>query len=162
MNTTTKRITLVRILLSAAFLASTAGIIVGATRVESTDPSLVYATWALTFMTLALAIGVPWTIVEAGTSSEESQRRFLHQEKDRFYAQLDATYVGIQKMTIERPHLANPAKERNVDEHVQHDAFAFIVWNFVESIYDYSCPDKPGEESGGSPSLWETWQCIQH
>ncbi len=66
-------------------------------------------------------------------------------------------YLEIQKLVIEHPHLGDPAalsSDAANPEHVtQYDAFAFVVWNFIESIYDFT-------GNSEDPRLTETWQCI--
>jgi len=142
-------------------VASALAMAVAAVVVHSQEPSIAYATWVLAFFTLVLAVGIPLTIWEAGRQGEESRKRFLAQEQDRFYAQLDGIYLGIQKIIIEHPHLANPTRSRNPDEEVQYEAFAFIVWNFLESICDYTGESGPSEaQSGEGALLRETWHCI--
>jgi len=114
------------------------------------DASLTYATWALTLVTLLLALGVPLTILDSSKKARE-------QEQDQFYAQLDGMYLEIQKLVIEHPHLGDPtalSSDAAKPEHVmQYDAFAFVVWNFIESIYDFT-------RNSEDPRLTETWQCI--
>jgi hypothetical protein len=128
------------------------------------DVSLDDATWMLAFLTGVLAFSVPFSIWDATRKQEDAMRsqesanaRFYAQEQMRFYAQLDAIYLDIQKLIIQHPFLARPADPRSADQDVQYQAFAFIVWNFIESVVDY------GTELTGSdtPSLlMTTWECI--
>ena len=90
--------------------------------------------------TAALAVGVPLSIRAARDDA-----------KNRFYAQLDAIYMRIQELIIETPHLGRMGTPRTPDETVQYNAFAFIVWNFIESIFDYGRQD---------PRLLKDWKCI--
>ena len=91
--------------------------------------------------TVVLALGIPWSI-----------RLATREEKDSFYATLDDTYFEIQKLIIEHPHLAQPdPAHKTAEQIVQYDAFAFTVWNFMESIVDYCRKDE---------FLSETWNCI--
>ena len=91
--------------------------------------------------TVVLAIGIPYAI-----------RTAARDERDTFYATLDRTYFEIKKLIIEHPHLAQPNPAGKTREQlIQYDAFAFIVWNFVEAIYDYSKQEKV---------LQVTWGCI--
>jgi hypothetical protein len=93
--------------------------------------------------TLILAFGIPWTIVYA-----------LREKRDAFYGTLDNTYFEIQKTIIQYPHLCRPDPAgKTPDQLCQYDAFAFMVWNFLESIYDYAEDDQV---------LRETWDCILH
>jgi hypothetical protein len=91
--------------------------------------------------TLVLAVGVPLSILYSA-----------RQEKDTFYATLDKTYFDIQQVIIDHPHVRDPNPHgKTADQLAQYDAFAFMTWNFVEAIYDYSQHHKP---------LRETWDCI--
>jgi hypothetical protein len=131
------------------------------------EQSVAWATWALALFTLVLAIGIPLTIRAATREQEESSRQFLKQEQDRFYAQLDNTYLQIQKLIIEHPHLGNPDElfrnERTTPQQlVQYDAFAFVVWNFIESIHDFTKvgDDDSAESQDSTGMLSDTWSCI--
>jgi hypothetical protein len=77
--------------------------------------------------------------------------QFHQQERDKFYAQLDRTYLDVLKMVIDKPHLAHGERQRTENEKIEYNAFAFIMWNFIESIYDFCDKD---------PALAETWHCI--
>lgn len=91
--------------------------------------------------TLILAVGIPYAIRSAG-----------REERDTFYATLDRTYFEIQKLVIEHPHLSQPDPAgKTTEQLIQYDAFALIVWNFLESVFDYSKERK---------NLAETWGCI--
>ena len=143
------------------FVAATVGIIYFARTIDVPEASLAYATWALTFITLVLAVGIPITIWLTSKENEESNKRFLAQEQDRFYAQLDSIYLDIQKMIIEHPHLADPGRARGPDEEIRYQAFAFVVWNFIESIYDYTGEgDAAAAGRTQNTLLKETWECI--
>jgi hypothetical protein len=98
------------------------------------------ATCVLTLFTGLIAYGVPRSI----RSSRDDAR-------NRFYAQLDGIYMRIQELVIQTPHLAGAADDRTPEQAIQYDAYAYIVWNFVESIFDYSREDR---------SLLVTWKCI--
>jgi len=56
--------------------------------------------------------------------------------RDAYYAELDREYFELLKIGLERPDLLSfpvspdPAKAR------EYAAYAFMVWNFVETIYD--------------------------
>lgn len=102
---------------------------------------LTVATIVIAIFTVVLAISVPLTIHYSG-----------RQERDLFYATLDRTYFDIQKAIIEYPHLAASfSVGKTFEQIVQYDAFAFLVWNFLESIFDYAEDDKV---------LRKTWHCI--
>jgi len=102
---------------------------------------LVVANVFIAFGTLVLALGIPWTILYAN-----------REKRDVFYATLDRMYFDIQRTVVQHPHLCRPDREgKTRDEINQYEAFAFMVWNFLESIYDYAENDK---------ELRETWDCI--
>ena len=104
-------------------------------------------TVVLALATILLAGGV---ILEFGRYRGEKRTAETNQ-RHQFYTQLDSVYYDIQRQIIVRPHLASPAGEKTADEAVQYDAFAFMVWNFIEAIYDYGESD---------PVLRETWGVI--
>jgi len=121
------------------------------------DAAVAHATWAVAFFTFVLAIGIPLTIWD-------SAKKALEQEQDQFYAQLDGMYLKIQSLVIEHPHLSNPAllwKEAKRDQLAQYDAFAFVVWNFIESIHDFTKrEDRFWQSRRKTEMLSDTWECI--
>ncbi len=139
-------------------LASLAAIVIGLATTHH-DDSLAYATWVLALLTLFLAVGIPVTISVSTTAQVE-------QEQDQFYAQLDGTYLEIQKLIIDYPHLGDPAAllknpEANPEQLTQYDAFAFIVWNFIESIYDFTHKDDDSPQRRRmNDMLSQSWECI--
>ena len=151
-----------------ALLAGVAGILLGfvTTRPDDAEVSVAYGTWALALFTFVLAVGIPVTIWLSTKEREESSVRFLEQEQDRFYAQLDGTYVEIQKLIIDHPHLGDPAvllqdPEATPEQLTQYDAFAFIVWNFIESIYDFTSKgDDSPQGRRMTEMLTQSWECI--
>jgi hypothetical protein len=74
------------------------------------------------------------------------------EEKYKFYATLDDTYFNLKKLVIDFPDLSQTTPEgKSAEQLVRYDAFAFMTWNFIESIVDYSEGDK---------FLRDTWECI--
>ena len=145
----------------AILVGGLAGLVVGfvASR-EGADTSLAYATWMLAVFTLILAVGIPATISLSAEESKKSSRRSLEQEQDRLYAQLDGTYLEIQRLIIDYPYLGDPAAllknpEAKPEQLRQYDAFAFIVWNFIESIHDFTLPGHRMTDM-----LSQSWECI--
>jgi hypothetical protein len=73
--------------------------------------------------------------------------------RDAYYAELDRVYFELLKIGLERPALLafptspDPAKAR------EYDAYAFMVWNFVETIFD-RCQGRSRRR------LRETWYPI--
>ncbi|HEX4738715.1 MAG TPA: hypothetical protein VH331_14250 [Allosphingosinicella sp.] len=87
----------------------------------------------------------------AQQDDRRDKEQFQREERDKFYAQLDATYLKILNMIVANPKLADADLARSREEEIQYDAFAFIMWNFIESIYDFCLDDS---------TLKETWHCI--
>jgi hypothetical protein len=79
------------------------------------------------------------------------KEQFQREERDKFYAQLDETYLRILQMIVVNPRLADASSARSRGERIQYDAFAFIMWNFIESIYDFCLNDE---------ILRNTWHCV--
>jgi hypothetical protein len=67
------------------------------------------------------------------------------------YSELDATYAGLLEKCIEHPHFVSEDAERDPTEKIQYDMYAFMVWNFIETIVDRCQNNKP---------LSETWSPI--
>jgi hypothetical protein len=105
---------------------------------------LALANLCIALGTLVLAFGIPWSIVYA-----------VREKRDAFYATLDKMYFEILKTAIDHPHLCRSNPEgKTSDQIYQYDAFAYMVWNFLESIYDYAEDDKV---------LRETWHsCLRY
>lgn len=67
------------------------------------------------------------------------------------YGEIDRMYFDILKEALAKPHLAHSDKERSDAENAEYDIYAFIVWNFLEAIYD---------RSQHSSALQKTWYPI--
>lgn len=52
------------------------------------------------------------------------------------YGEIDKMYFEILKEALNKPHLVRKGIIRSEEEEVQYGIFAFIVWNFLEAIYD--------------------------
>jgi len=52
------------------------------------------------------------------------------------YGEIDKMYFEILKEALNKPFLLRQDSERSSDEEIQYNTYAFIVWNFLESIYD--------------------------
>ncbi|MBV5279249.1 MAG: hypothetical protein J0647_09535 [Campylobacteraceae bacterium] len=52
------------------------------------------------------------------------------------YGEIDKMYFEILKEALNKPHLVRKNITRNEEEEIQYSVFAFIVWNFLEAIYD--------------------------
>ena len=58
--------------------------------------------------------------------------------RDSYYAELDRVYFELLKIGLERPELLDLATARSPDPSKarEYDAYAFMVWNFVETVFD--------------------------
>ena len=52
------------------------------------------------------------------------------------YGEIDKMYFEILKEALNKPHLVRKNVVRSEEEEAQYGIFAFIVWNFLEAIYD--------------------------
>jgi len=52
------------------------------------------------------------------------------------YGEIDKMYFEILKEALAKPHLVRQGIERDVEKQTEYNIYAFIVWNFLESIYD--------------------------
>lgn len=58
------------------------------------------------------------------------------------YGEIDKMYFEILKEALAKPHLVRQNVTRSEEQEVEYDIYAFIVWNFLESIYDRCMLDK--------------------
>ena len=58
------------------------------------------------------------------------------------YTELDLMYFDLLKTTLEKPHLNNPIATHSDDQKIEYNSYAFMVWNFLEAIYDRCRHDK--------------------
>jgi hypothetical protein len=61
---------------------------------------------------------------------------FRKSRHDSHYTELDSMYFEILRIALEKPHLIDPAASRSGDQALEYEAYAFMVWNFLEAIYD--------------------------
>ena len=52
------------------------------------------------------------------------------------YGEIDKMYFEILKEALGKPHLVRQGIERDGEQETEYTVYAFIVWNFLESIYD--------------------------
>jgi len=110
---------------------------------KSPEQTIAVANFFIALGTVLLAIGIPLSIHMA-----------TRQERETFYATLDRTYFEIQKLLIDYPHLAQTdLSAKTADQVTQYNAFAYMVWNFLETIYDYS-------KEGKREAVTVTWECV--
>jgi len=73
--------------------------------------------------------------------------------RDAYYAELDRVYFELLKIGLERPDLLSFPAAPDPAKAGQYGAYAFMVWNFVETIFD-RC------QGWSKRRLRETWYPI--
>jgi hypothetical protein len=73
--------------------------------------------------------------------------------REGYYAELDRIYFDLLKIGLERPYLRTPTPPTDAAKAREYDAYAFMVWNFLETIVD-RC------ERGSNRALRETWYPV--
>ena len=66
---------------------------------------------------------------------------FRSSMRDSYYAELDRIYFELLRIRLERPELIDfPASPESPDASKAraYDAYAFMVWNFAETVFDHS------------------------
>ena len=56
--------------------------------------------------------------------------------RDAYYAELDRVYFELLKIGLERPELLSFPASPDPARASQYGAYAFMVWNFLETIFD--------------------------
>ena len=56
--------------------------------------------------------------------------------RDAYYSELDREYFELLKIGLEKPYLVTFAASPDRAKEAEYGAYAFMVWNFVETIYD--------------------------
>jgi hypothetical protein len=56
--------------------------------------------------------------------------------RDSYYAELDRVYFELLKIGLERPYLLDDPRSLDGARVREYDAYAFMVWNFVETVFD--------------------------
>jgi hypothetical protein len=87
-----------------------------------------------------------------------SLRNFNKTLRDNYYGELDKMYFDLLQIVVERPHLLMFAKsaaseKQRADETARYEyhAYAFMVWNFLETIFDRCL---------GNDQLMDTWKGV--
>ena len=61
---------------------------------------------------------------------------FTRTLRDAYYAELDRVYFELLKIGLERPELLAYPASPDPAKADQYGAYAFMVWNFLETIFD--------------------------
>ena len=77
----------------------------------------------------AAALGIVFTLFYSVWSFRTTLR-------DSYYAELDRVYFDLLRIGLERPDLLDFPASPNPSKAREYDAYAFMVWNFVETVFD--------------------------
>jgi hypothetical protein len=70
--------------------------------------------------------------------------------RESYYAELDRVYFELLRIGLERPYLRASLPPADPDRASEYEAYAFMIWNFLETVVD-RC------DAAKNPSLRETW-----
>ena len=75
------------------------------------------------------SIGIVFTLLYSVWSFKTTLR-------DAYYAEIDRVYFELLKIGLERPELLSYPTAPDPAKADQYGAYAFMVWNFLETIFD--------------------------
>ncbi|MBF0628790.1 MAG: hypothetical protein HQL91_11300 [Magnetococcales bacterium] len=81
------------------------------------------------------------------------KNRATDDKQARIYQDFDRQYQELLKIVITHPDAATPSTDLQ-----KYNAFAFMMWNFLETIYDYT--KGSGKKEIEYRDLWNTWGVI--
>jgi hypothetical protein len=96
-----------------------------------------------------LFLSVPVSLFLYYVADRKDRARDRETNRQAFYAKIDDEYFSLLAELVHRPRLL--AAARSEEEAIQYDAYALMVWNFLETIYDYCRADQ---------QLMNTWRPI--
>jgi hypothetical protein len=81
------------------------------------------------------------TVIIAVFSVIPNLRSMAESSRSSNYSELDHMYLQLLAMALEKPFLRTPEAVRGVQRQ-QYETYAFMMWNFLETIHD-RCADDP-------------------
>jgi len=75
------------------------------------------------------AVGIMLTLLYSLWSFTRSMRA-------SYYTELDRMYFDLLKIAMDRPYLLKFAASPNEQQQHEYDVYAFMVWNFLETVFD--------------------------
>ncbi len=75
------------------------------------------------------AVGIMLTLLYSLWSFTRSMRA-------SYYTELDRMYFDLLKIAMDRPYLLTFAASPNDEQQREYDVYAFMVWNFLETVFD--------------------------
>ena len=79
----------------------------------------------------AAALGIVFTLFYSVWSFRTTLR-------DSYYSELDRVYFELLKLGLEHPELLDFPTAPDPGKAREYDAYAFMVWNFAETVFDRS------------------------
>jgi hypothetical protein len=116
------------------------------------DPKfLIFWTAMGSLCTAISAVGLIITIVASSRATRDAMKSFKKNLETSHYTELDSMYFELLKLALEKPHLADPNAKRDETQKQEYNIYAYMVWNFLETIHDQCQGDK---------CLKETWYPV--
>jgi hypothetical protein len=113
--------------------------------VPGTDPMLTWVQWQVVAESVS-SVAIVCTLLYSVWSYRTTLR-------DSYYAEIDRVYFELLKLGLERPYLLDYPQSPEAGRAREYDAYAFMVWNFVETVFD-RCQGR------GKRRLRETWYPV--
>ena len=112
---------------------------------------------ATLFTALAFA-GIIYTAFLQKVGLDETLKEFETTNQALHYGELDRMYFDLLKIAVDKPHLRAPipASQRS-REPSEYETYAYMVWNFVETVVDrleLSSPDAASTIDGNDGRGW--------
>lgn len=85
-------------------------------------------------------VGAIYAIYLHQTDIKCTLREFRESNYLAHYAELDRIYLELLKLTVEHPHLRATDGARDAAQVRQYDSYAYMVWNFIETVADRLWP----------------------
>lgn len=81
--------------------------------------------------------------------------------QDSYYATIDSAYYDLLKEALNRPYLIHKEERTTKKQEQEYDIYAFMMWNFLETIYD-RCEyfRRESERRAKDDHLIETWYPV--
>ncbi len=92
----------------------------------------------------------------AENTRKDAQHAYEKQLRQNKYAEVDKLYLEILRIKMENAEFSEPEK---ISGDPKYGIFAFIVWNFLETVYDTSS-DNLGDDWRETSDLWSTWKGV--
>ena len=110
------------------------------------DAAMLAWTKAGVIATALGSIGIVLTLLYSAYS-------FATTLREGYYAELDRLYFELLKIGLERPYLRTSVPPAEPGKASEYEAYAFMVWNFLETVVDRS-------EGRSNHGLRQTWYPI--